>query len=159
MAQRTLRLDNPKDARWLGGGRSRGRLATSAASFPLLLLSLAIFAFFDLGADGAWYRSHWFTVHLISGDNWVISGGDAFLGWSMILLFVELVRATHSGGASIVNHALSAVVFIIALLLFCTRPGFGNSAFFLFTAMTLLDFMAGFIITAVTARRDTTMQL
>jgi hypothetical protein len=39
-------------------------------------------------------------------------------------------------------------------MLFLTRPGYGNSTFFIFMSMTLLDFMAGFIITAVTARRD-----
>jgi hypothetical protein len=152
-------LDDENGAQLLGGGRSRGGLFTSAASFPLLALSLGIFAFADVTSSGAWYHSNWLNIQLMSGANWQISGGDAFLAFSMVLLFVELIRATHSGGDSIVNHALSAVVFIVSLLLFCTRTGFGNSTFFLFTSMTLLDFMAGFIITAVTARRDTTLSM
>ena len=33
-------------------------------------------------------------------------------------------------------------------------PGYGNSVFFIYLSMTFLDFMAGFIVTTVTARRD-----
>jgi hypothetical protein len=160
MTQRVMLLDDENGAQLLGGGLgSRGKLITSSASFPLLALSLGIFSLINLTGGAGWCDAKWFTIHMMSGDNWVISGGDAFLGLSMVLLFIELIRATHSGGDSIVNHALSAVVFIIALLLFCTRVGFGNSTFFLFTSMTLLDFMAGFIITAVTARRDTMLSM
>jgi hypothetical protein len=50
------------------------------------------------------------------------------------------------------------VVFVSALLLFITKRGYGNSTFFIYTAMTFLDFMAGFIITTVTARRDFAFQ-
>lgn len=157
MTQRVVLLDDENGAQVLGGGASHRRLISSSASFPLLALSLAVYAFIDLTAGKNWYHATWVNIHMMSGDTWQVSGGDAFLGLSMVLLFIELVRATHSGGDSIINHALSAVVFIIALLLFCTRPGFGNSTFFLYMSMTLLDFMAGFIITAVTARRDTMM--
>jgi hypothetical protein len=38
--------------------------------------------------------------------------------------------------------------------MFITVRGYGNSIFFLFMAMTFLDFMAGFIITSVASRRD-----
>ena len=157
MTQRVVLLDDENGAQVLGGGLSHRRLISSSASFPLLAFSLAIFAFIDLTAGNNWFHGTWVRIPMMSGDTWVVSGGDAFLGFSMVLLFVELVRATHTGGDSIINHALSAVVFIIALLLFCTRPGFGNSTFFLYMSMTLLDFMAGFIITAVSARRDTMM--
>jgi lysylphosphatidylglycerol synthetase-like protein (DUF2156 family) len=77
-----------------------------------------------------------------------------FLLMSMVLLFVEVIRSTRSDGKSITNHALSVLVFVAALMLFISRPGYGNSAFCIFMSMTLLDFMAGFIITAVAARRD-----
>lgn len=155
MKQRGFLLDDESGQPYTPRAGSQGGAVHSASSFPLLALSLVIFGFFNLTTDGAWYRAEWLSVHLISNDTWRITGGDAFLGLSMILLFVELVRATSSGGASILNHALSALVFIAALLLFLTRRGFGNSTFFLFTGMTMLDFMAGFIITAVAARRDT----
>lgn len=126
-------------------------------SFPLLALSLALFAGFNLTTDDAqrpWYHSDAFNISMMSGDVWHVTGGDVFLLFSMILLFVEILRATRSGGESIINHAFSVIVFVGSLMLFLTRPGYGNSTFFIFMSMTLLDFMAGFIITAVTARRD-----
>lgn len=156
MRQRVLLLDDEASADV--GGRSLGR-SHATQSFPLLAITLGLFAFFDLTSDGAWYRELWFSVRLMSGAVWQITGGDFFLGLSLLLLFVELVRATRSSGESIINHALSAVVFIASMLLFITRPGFGNSTFFLFTAMTMLDFMAGFIITTMAARRDTTFDM
>jgi hypothetical protein len=160
MTQRVMLLDDENGAQLLGGSsRSRGRLIHSAASFPLLAVSLALYALADLMAGHDWYQHHWFSVQLMSGDIWQITGGDTFLGLSMILLFVELVRSTRAGGDSLVNHALSVLVFIVVLLLFCTQPGYGNSTFFSLMAMTLLDFMAGFIITAMTARRDTMLAL
>lgn len=126
--------------------------------FPLLAISLVIYAVLTLtgiGAAGAaWYDIVLVKLQLVSGDTWNVSWGDLFLICSMGLLFVELLRATKTGSESIMNHALSVVVFIIALLLFIIVKGFGNSVFFIFMSMTFLDFMAGFIVTTVTARRD-----
>jgi hypothetical protein len=125
--------------------------------FPLLALSLAIYALLNLttGSGRApWHESETFSIRMLSGDVWQISGGHLFIAFSMLLLFIELLRATKSGGSSILNHAFSVVVFIAALLLFLLVRGYGNSTFFIFMSMTLLDFMAGFIITTVSSRRD-----
>ena len=126
---------------------------------PLLGISLIIYAVLTLtGAVGTaevpWQDMLFIKLNLVSEDTWNVTWGDVFLLGSMGLLFVELLRATRTGSDSIMNHAFSVVVFIIALLLFIIVKGFGNSVFFLFMTMTFLDFMAGFIVTTVTARRD-----
>jgi hypothetical protein len=126
-------------------------------TIPLLTISLATFVALSLftGDVGTpWYEHPSLQFQLMSGDLWQVSWGDLFLAFSMVLLFIEILRATRSGTVAVMNHALSVVVFIVALLMFITMRGYGNSVFFLFTSMTLLDFMAGFIITTVTARRD-----
>jgi hypothetical protein len=126
-------------------------------TLPLLTVSLVIFVLLGLFAGDVgtpWYKLPSVEFRLMSGDLWQISRGDVFLAFSMVLLFVEILRATRSGAASVMNHAFSVVVFIVALLMFITMRGYGNSVFFLFTSMTLLDFMAGFIITTVASRRD-----
>lgn len=127
--------------------------------FPLLAISLIVFAILTLtGAVGTaaapWYDIMFVELPMVSGDTWNVTWGDLFLLASMGLLFVELLRSTRTGSESIMNHALSVVVFVVALLLFIIVQGFGNSVFFLFMSMTFLDFMAGFIVTTVTARRD-----
>jgi hypothetical protein len=125
--------------------------------FPLLALSLIIYSVLGVVSGtgpSPWYESESFVVQLMSGDAWRISAGHLFLMFSMLLLFIELLRSTKTSSASILNHAFSVVVFVVALLLFLMVRGYGNSIFFIFVAMTLLDFMAGFIITTVTSRRD-----
>jgi len=127
--------------------------------FPLLAISLIVYAILTLtGAVGtaavSWYDVTFVQLPMVSGDVWNVTWGDLFLVASMGLLFVELLRSTKTGSESIMNHALSVVVFVIALLLFIIVQGFGNSVFFIFMSMTFLDFMAGFIVTTVTARRD-----
>ena len=124
--------------------------------FPLLAISLIVYAVLALtGAAGpVWYESTILELTMVSGEIWTVNAGDLFLLVSMGLLFVELLRSTKTGSESIMNHALSVVVFVVSLLLFIIVKGFGNSVFFLFMSMTFLDFMAGFIVTTVAARRD-----
>ncbi|GGD18923.1 hypothetical protein GCM10011342_29550 [Aquisalinus flavus] len=122
--------------------------------FPLLFISLIVYVILHYLVGDGWSASQLMQIPMVSGDMWRITYGDAFIIISMGLLFVELLRSTKTGSDSILNHALSVVVFIISLLAFIIMPGFGNSVFFIFLSMTFLDFMAGFIVTTVTARRD-----
>jgi len=127
--------------------------------FPLLTISLIIYTVLTVtgmgGAQGApWHEVVVINLPMYSGDVWRVTWGTIFLLASVGLLFVELVRATKVGTASITNHLLSFLVFVVALLLFILAPGFGNSTYFLFLAMTFLDPMAGLVVTTVSARRD-----
>jgi hypothetical protein len=70
------------------------------------------------------------------------------------VLFVELLKSTTSRKIAIINHSLSMVLFIACLVEFLLFPAFGTSIFFLLTVMVLLDVLAGFIVTIVSARRD-----
>lgn len=126
--------------------------------FPLLAISYVVFLVLTLvlpANDGvAWYQWAVATLPLYSGDDWVLKWGDLFIVGSMALLFIELVRSTKTGAQSVANHLLSFLLFIAVLLTFILAPKFGNSTFFIFTTMTLLDPMAGMVVTTVTARRD-----
>ncbi len=122
--------------------------------FPLLAVSLVAYTILTFTIGTGWIDREIIGIPMVSGDVWTITYGYAYIIGSMAFLFVELLRATQTGTDSILNHALSVVVFIVALLLFIIVKGFGNSIFFVFVTMTFLDFMAGFIVTTVTARRD-----
>jgi hypothetical protein len=88
------------------------------------------------------------TVH------WVVSFGDLLILLSLILLFVELLKSTSTGTAAIFNHALSMLVFIICLVEFLLHPAFATSVFFIIMIMSLLDVLAGVVVTIIAARRD-----
>lgn len=127
--------------------------------FPLLTISLIIYAALTFtgmaGSAGTpWHEVVVINLPMYSGDVWRVTWGTLFLVGSIGLLFIELIRSTKVGTASITNHLLSFLVFVAALLLFILAPGFGNSTYFLFLAMTFLDPMAGLVVTTVAARRD-----
>jgi hypothetical protein len=132
------------------------------AAFPLLVIPVvlyALFAFVQVLADNAAGAPHALGAEIISipmpsGQHWSIGLGDLFILLGLFMLFFELIRATQSNKTAIINHSLSMIVFVIALVLFLLGPGFATSTFFLLVIMTLLDVLAGFIVTIVASRRE-----
>ena len=97
------------------------------------------------------------TITLISGAMWTITIGDLIVFFGLILLFLELVNSTQTGASTIVNHALSMLVLLIALVEFIVLPQFGTSTFFVLVMLALFDVIAGFTVTITAARRDFTV--
>lgn len=97
------------------------------------------------------------TITLISGAIWTVTIGDAILFFGFILLFLELINSTKTGASTIVNHALSMLVLLIALVEFIVLPQFGTSTFFMLVLLALFDVIAGFTVTITAARRDFTV--
>jgi hypothetical protein len=85
---------------------------------------------------------------------WNVTGGDVLMLVALLLLFVELLKSTSTGTAAIFNHALSMLVFIICLVEFLLHPAFATSVFFMILIMSLLDVLAGVVVTIISARRD-----
>lgn len=122
---------------------------------PLLGLPLIFYAVLTWGTgDASWLQGVVMNPGLISGDVWVMTGGDLFLATCLLVLYVELVKSTQTGAFAIINHSLSFAVVIITLLMFVTMRGFGTSEFFLLGLMQVVDVVAGLTITIAGARRD-----
>ncbi|MFN3913224.1 hypothetical protein [Hyphomonas sp.] len=95
-----------------------------------------------------------FSLPMISGVEWVLTKGDAIVLLAVTFLFLEILKSTSTGTATIINHGISLLIFIICLVQFLLMPNFATSTFFILMAMTLLDVLAGVIVTIVSARRD-----
>ena len=134
-------------------------------ALPLLLIPVVLYNIVALtnglsgatvaaaGADAA-LREPMFSLPMASGANWNIGSGDLILFLSLILLFFELLKSTSSQKVAIVNHALSMILFVVCLVEFLLIRGFATSTFFLITTMVMLDVLAGFIVTIISARKD-----
>lgn len=85
---------------------------------------------------------------------WGMTPSDLLMVFSLVLLFAEVLKATTARTSSVVNHGLSLVVFVVALVEFLLFAPFATSTFFLIVLMTLLDVMVGFIVTIASSRRD-----
>ncbi|MGZ3299136.1 MAG: hypothetical protein ACXU8U_03060 [Asticcacaulis sp.] len=130
-------------------------------AFPLLLIPVFVynvFALFSLGsADGAYdaMNTTLFALPMPSpGSHWQVKLGDIILLGSLICLFFELLKSTQSDNVAIVNHSLSMILFVVCLVEFLLMRPFATSTFFLMSVMTFMDVLAGFIVTAISARKD-----
>ncbi|WP_022663122.1 hypothetical protein [Paucidesulfovibrio longus] len=94
------------------------------------------------------------TLPLLSGQALAVNAGELIICLAVLLLFVEIVKATRTGGATAIDHALSLLLFVGCLIEFLAVPQTGTAVFMIITLMTLLDVIAGFTISLSTARRD-----
>ena len=76
------------------------------------------------------------------------------LAAGLFLLFFEILKATRTGGNSVVDHAFSMIVFVVCLILFLIWDRAATSTFFLLMLMAMIDVIAGFSVTINAARRD-----
>jgi hypothetical protein len=128
--------------------------------FPLLAISVVIYnlmifaipGMVGTGADQVLGR--YIAVEMFSGDVWLFTLGDFLVLISLTLLFVEVVKSTGTGAVQVLNHAMSMMTFVIALIEFTVMPGFSTTTFFLIVAMTFFDVVAGFTVSIVAAKRD-----
>lgn len=132
------------------------------AALPLLALPVLIYNLVALTQAGGFmapagqarFLDPLFTVPMSSGVGWNVGLGDVLLAVSLVVLFIELLKSTTSQHVAIINHALSMLLFIGCLVEFLLAPAFATSTFFLILLMVLLDVVAGFIVTIMSARRD-----
>ena len=132
-------------------------------ALPLLLIPVVLYAIVILtgmlGAGGVAaaeqaLRDPLFTIQMVSGSGWNVGTGDLILFLSLIMLFFELLKSTSSQKVAIINHALSMILFVVCLVAFLLVKGFATSTFFLIMTMVMLDVLAGFIVTIISARKD-----
>lgn len=123
------------------------------AIIPLLLFLLIAY-FVVVFFTGPELTTQLFSLDMVSGAVWTFTVSDLFLVVGLVLLFIEIVRATGTSQSSIINHGLSMMVFILCLVAFITVPEAATSTFFFITSLALLDVVAGFSVTITTARRD-----
>ena len=123
------------------------------AAFPLLSITLLIANVIAFGGD-AGFSNVVLTVGLPSEGTLSITAGDCVILLGLILLYFEIFKATRTGSATIIDHALSLLVFIVALVEFLIVPAFAHPAFLALLLMMLIDVVAGFTVTISGARRD-----
>ena len=113
--------------------------------FPLLIVSLALYNMvaFLIPPPAGW-GTPLYTIRLLSGVNWPVTYSDAFIGFTLFLLFIEMAKAT--GAKSVVDHVLSFLVFAGAVAEFVLVSQAGNSTFAEFTAICFVDLIAGLAI-------------
>ncbi|MDI4665770.1 hypothetical protein K9U40_15775 [Xanthobacter autotrophicus] len=121
---------------------------------PLLIVPLAIYNIITFLMPGIAWSTVLTTVSMLSGAEWTISMAETFIALSLLFLFFEILKATRITHRSIIDHMLSMLVFVIAMVEFLLVRQAGNSVFAILLCIMLLDVVAGFSVSVRVAQRD-----
>ena len=127
-----------------------------ALGFPLLLVPFAIYNIvaFIFAMPGEFWTSPATSVHMMSGQDWVLTWEDVLLALSILLLWIEIIKSTRLGMRSVMDHILAMALFIAMLVEFLLVKQAGTSTFFLLMMIALVDVLSGFIIGMRSGRRQ-----
>jgi len=126
--------------------------------FPLLLIPFAIYNIIAFLMPGVSWTDPLTHVHMISGGEWTMAAGDMLITLSVLLLFLEVLKATRIGIRTVIDHSLSTIVFLAILIEFLLVRQAATSTFFLLLVIAFVDVIGGFTVTIRTAQRDIEFQ-
>ncbi len=127
-------------------------------NFPLFLISFAIYNMIAFLTPGVSWDRALYAVPMRSGATWTITFGDALIAITLIFLFFEVLKATKHAARSLIDHLLSTIVFIGALVEFLLVKEAATSIFAILLMIALIDVLGGWSVSVRTARRDLTVE-
>ncbi|MBV8790788.1 MAG: hypothetical protein JO205_13710 [Pseudolabrys sp.] len=125
----------------------------SLVGFPLLLIPFAVYNIFAFLIPGVGWASPVTHVQMASGVEWTMAPGDILIVFSILLLFGEMLKSTRIGMRTVVDHALSMLLFIAMVVEFILVKQAATATFFLLLIISSMDVLAGFAVTLRSAQR------
>jgi hypothetical protein len=126
--------------------------------FPLLLIPFAIYNIVAFLLPGVAWSDVLTRVHMISGADWTMSAGDMLVVLGILMLFGEVMKSTRLGTRTVLDHALSLILFLGMLVEFLLVKQTATGTFFLLLVLGFIDVLGGFAVTLRTAQRDMTVE-
>jgi hypothetical protein len=126
--------------------------------FPLLLVPFAIYNIIAFLMPGVTWTGAITTIHMTSGAGCTLSAGDILITLAILLLFGEVIKSTRIGIRTVVDHALSLILFVGMLVEFILVKQAATATFFLLLVVSFFDVLGGFAVTLRSAQRDLTVE-
>ena len=126
--------------------------------FPLLLVPFAIYNIIAFLMPGVSWTGVFITIHMMSGADWTLSSSDLLITLAILMLFGEVMKATRIGIRTVVDHALSLLLFLGMLVEFLLVKQAATGTFFLLLVVSFIDVLGGFAVTLRSAQRDLTVE-
>ena len=125
---------------------------------PLLVIPFAIYNMIAFLTPGVSWTQEITKLHMMSGADWTLTLGELLIGFSVLILFVEILKATRMGTRGLMDHLLSMVLFVIMLIEFLMVPQAATGTLFLIIVISFVDVIAGFSVAVRAARRDISVE-
>jgi hypothetical protein len=87
-----------------------------------------------------------------------MSVGDILIALAILLLCGEVLKSTRIGIRTVVDHALSLILFLGMLVEFLLVKQAATATFFLLLVVSFIDVLSGFAVTLRSAQRDLTVE-
>ncbi|ANK74219.1 hypothetical protein ACI2KT_18005 [Ensifer adhaerens] len=131
------------------------------AAIPLLILPFAIYNLAMIGMFGglAGLNADMVSLSMLSGATWTMRFGDLLIVGALLLLFVELLKATRTSSRALMDHLLSMILFIVFLIEFLLLAPAATQLFFILMTISFIDVIAGFAVSMRSAGRDVSIGL
>lgn len=132
------------------------------AAIPLMIVPLIGYNLVMIGLLGggiAELQTTIFSTSMMSGATWTMSMGDLLIVISLVLLFIEVLKATRTGPWSVIDHMLSMFVFVAFLVEFLLVGDAATQVFFILMVIAFIDVIAGFSVSIRSAGRDVSIGL
>lgn len=126
--------------------------------FPFALYNLAMLGLMGSGGVTS-LQNQIISLNMMSGAVWTLSLGDLFILIALVLLFVEILKATRASRFSVFDHMFSMFVFIAFLIEFLLVKDAATQIFFILMTISFIDVIAGFTISIRSAGRDVSIGL
>ena len=126
--------------------------------FPLLLIPFAVYNIVAFLLPGLSLTAPLTHVGMISGGEWSMSTGEMILALAILLLFGEMLKATRIAMRTVIDHALSLLLFLAMLVEFLLVKQAATGTFFLLMIVSFVDVIGGFAVTLRSAQRDLTVE-
>jgi hypothetical protein len=120
---------------------------------PFVLYNLGLAGFLGAGATGDPWETVIFSIGMMSGGVFSMTLGDLMVLIGLAFFFVEILKSTRTGKASVMDHLLSTFVFVAYLVEFLLVKSAAHSVFFTLTIIALIDVLAGFSVSIRAAGR------
>ncbi|UVC08416.1 hypothetical protein IHQ71_25250 [Rhizobium sp. TH2] len=133
------------------------------AAIPLMLIPFILYNLAMVGAFGgggtAALETIVTSVNMMSGATWTMSLGDLFIVIALIILFLEIFKATRRSSVALLDHLFSMALFVVFLVEFLLVQGAATQIFFILMLISLVDVIAGFTVSIKSASRDVAIGL
>ncbi|MBI1213672.1 MAG: hypothetical protein GC190_19610 [Alphaproteobacteria bacterium] len=125
-------------------------------SIPMMFYNVVVFTGIAGSADqvASWMVAPAVTLPMFSGSVLNLSASDIILFCSMPLMFFEIIKSARTDSLTVLNHSISTLTLVVAVVEFVAVKGFSTAVFCLLALMQLVDVIAGFTVTIAAARRD-----
>lgn len=124
---------------------------------PFIVFNLGLAGLFGAAENGDPWARELFSFGMMSGGTFSMTSGMMLIVLALALFFVEIVKATRTTSASLVDHLLSTFVFVAFLIEFLLVKNAAHPVFFVLMLIALIDVLAGFSVSLRSARRDVSL--